>query len=199
MVELFLAESGDFAVPIELLCQFLNRRVEEIRELLRRMNATRIVEPRGRARLHDQTEVDGAAGRAASRRSETFTPRIRLRPGRDMEELRDKLPGRRPAQAVPRVRGAARAREGRGARRQSPASSGAHGHARRPTTSALPNRSRACSRLIRSLRPTSTQLEQAVGIGRAKTHRGPASAGTGAVDCTRWRRPLFSDRDAWTT
>ena len=43
VVELFLAESSDFAVPIALICQFLNRRVEETRELLQRMDATRIV------------------------------------------------------------------------------------------------------------------------------------------------------------
>jgi selenocysteine-specific elongation factor len=92
VVELFLAESHDFAVPIAMLCQFLNRRVEETRELLQRIDTTRVVSFEGEqvyttrqkwTRLQDDLV-------AALRDFHAAHP---LAPGRDMEELRDRLPG----------------------------------------------------------------------------------------------------------
>jgi selenocysteine-specific elongation factor len=93
VVELFLAESGDFAVPIALLCQFLNRRVEEVRELLQRMDATRIVSLEGEhvyTTKHKWTTLQEELVTALS----DFHAAHPLAPGRDMEELRDKLTDR---------------------------------------------------------------------------------------------------------
>jgi selenocysteine-specific elongation factor len=92
VVELFLAESRDFAVPIELLCQFLNRRVEETRELLRHMSATRIVSLE-EEHVYTTKQKWTALQDALVTALRDFHSAHPLAPGRDMEELRDKLPG----------------------------------------------------------------------------------------------------------
>jgi selenocysteine-specific elongation factor len=95
VVELFLAERLDFAVPIAPLYQFLNRREQEARELLPGIPGIRIVNLEGEqvyttaqkwTTLKDQLLAALADFHAAHP----------LAPGRDLEELRDKLPGRLP-------------------------------------------------------------------------------------------------------
>ncbi len=92
VVELFLAESGDFAVPLALLCQFLNRRVEETRELLQRMNATSIVSLE-EGHVYTTRQKWTLLQQALVTALRDFHVAHPLAPGRDMEELRDKLPG----------------------------------------------------------------------------------------------------------
>jgi selenocysteine-specific elongation factor len=96
VASLFLDESRDFAVPLALVSQFLNRRVEETRDLLQKTPAVRSIgldeEPvyttdRKWKRVHDALVGALAAFHAAHP----------LSPGRDMEESRDKLPGSIPA------------------------------------------------------------------------------------------------------
>jgi selenocysteine-specific elongation factor len=95
VVELFLDESRDFSVPIDLLCQFLNRPVQEVRELLQRMEAARIVTLDGEpvyTTTRKWTRLQGELVTALR----DFHAAHPLVPGRDMEELRDKLTVRVP-------------------------------------------------------------------------------------------------------
>jgi len=96
VVELFLAESSDFSVPIDLLCQFLNRPVQEVLESLQRMEATRIVSLEGEhayTTTQKWTRLQGELVTALRQ----FHAAHPLAPGREMEELRDKLAARVPA------------------------------------------------------------------------------------------------------
>jgi selenocysteine-specific elongation factor len=95
VVELFLAESDDFAVPIALICQFLNRRVEETRGLLQRTNATRIVSLEGEPVYTTRQKWATLQEELVTALRDFHTAHL-LAPGRDMEELRDKLTGRIP-------------------------------------------------------------------------------------------------------
>jgi len=95
VAELFIAESSDFAVPIALLCQFLNRRVEEVRGLLQRMDATSIVSLEDE-QVYTTKQKWTALQEALVTALRDFHAAHPLAPGRDMEELRDKLPGRIP-------------------------------------------------------------------------------------------------------
>ena len=95
VVEVFLAESEDFAVPIALICQFLNRRLDEVRHVLERTDTARIVGFEG--------EQVYTTRQKWTRLQEELLTALRdfhaahpLAPGRDMEELRHKLPGRVP-------------------------------------------------------------------------------------------------------
>ena len=92
VVELFLAESSDFAVPVAFVCQFLNRRLEETAELLRRMDPASIVgfeDEHVYTTRRKWTALKDALV-AALRDFHAAHP---LAPGQDMEELRDSLAG----------------------------------------------------------------------------------------------------------
>jgi selenocysteine-specific elongation factor len=90
VVELFLTESSDFSVPIDLLTQFLNRPVQEVRELLQRMDATRIVSLEGE-HAYTTAEKWTSLQRELVAALRDFHAAHPLAPGRDMEELRDRL------------------------------------------------------------------------------------------------------------
>jgi selenocysteine-specific elongation factor len=96
VVELFLAESSDFSVPIDLLCQFLNRPVQEVHALLQRMDATRIVSLEGEHAYTTTQKWMRLQGELVTALRD-FHAAHPLAPGRDMEELRDKLAARVPA------------------------------------------------------------------------------------------------------
>src|SRR6202022_1894185 len=95
VLDVFLDDSDDFAVPIAPLYQFLNLRAEEARELLQRMNAIRIMSLDGE-QVYTTEHKWTALQRALLAALRDFHVTHPLVPGRDMEELRDKLPGRIP-------------------------------------------------------------------------------------------------------
>jgi len=92
VVELFLAESSDFAVPLALVSQFLNRRVEGTAELLRQTDSTRIVSFED-DQIYTTRQKWMALRDALVAALEHFHAAHPLAAGRDMEDLRDNLPG----------------------------------------------------------------------------------------------------------
>jgi selenocysteine-specific elongation factor len=92
VVELFLAESSDFAVPLALVSQFLNRRVEETAELLRQADSTRIVRFEDE-QVYTTRQKWMALQDALVAALGHFHGAHPLAAGRDMEDLRDHLPG----------------------------------------------------------------------------------------------------------
>jgi selenocysteine-specific elongation factor len=96
IVERVLAETDDLALPIAPLYQFLNRRAEDTRTLLQTMEAIRIIGLEGEDVYTTQQKWKTLQDKllAALRDFHSTHP---LAPGRDMEELRDKLPGKIPA------------------------------------------------------------------------------------------------------
>ena len=93
VVELFLAERDEFALPVAPLCQFLNQRMEDVRDLLQGMPAIRIVGFEGE-QLYTTEQKWQALAQALLAALRDFHAAHPLAPGRDMEELRDRLPGR---------------------------------------------------------------------------------------------------------
>jgi selenocysteine-specific elongation factor len=95
VVDLFLAERDDFAVPIGPLHQFLNVREEDARDLLHGMSSIRTITLDGNhVYTTESTWKTLQAGLVAALRE--FHQNHPLAPGRDMEELRDKLAGHIP-------------------------------------------------------------------------------------------------------
>jgi selenocysteine-specific elongation factor len=93
VVELFITASDDFAVPIAPLHQLLNLQLEETRELLQRMTAIRTVSLEG-DRIYTTAQKWQALEEALLAALKDFHIAHPLAPGRDMEELRDRLPHR---------------------------------------------------------------------------------------------------------
>jgi selenocysteine-specific elongation factor len=95
VVELFITASDDFAVPIAPLYQLLNLRLEETQDLLLRMTAIRTVSLEG-DRIYTTARKWQALKEALLAALKDFHITHPLAPGRDMEELRDRLPHRIP-------------------------------------------------------------------------------------------------------
>jgi selenocysteine-specific elongation factor len=91
-LELFLSESVDFALPIAPLYQFANRLAEETRELLHRTPAFRIVSLDGEE-LYTTEQKWTTLKEQLLAALKDFHATHPLVPGRDLEELRDRLPG----------------------------------------------------------------------------------------------------------
>jgi selenocysteine-specific elongation factor len=90
VVELFVAESDDFAVSIGPVYQFLNVRIEQARELLERIEGIRTVTVDGEA-VYTTGQKWAMLRKATLSALGDFHASHRLAPGRDMEELRDRL------------------------------------------------------------------------------------------------------------
>jgi selenocysteine-specific elongation factor len=92
VAEAFLTESDEFALPAAPVAQFLNRRVEDTRKILEQVKAIRVVTLDGEPAYttHRKWKALEDALLAALREFHAGHP---LAPGRDMEELRDRLPG----------------------------------------------------------------------------------------------------------
>ena len=96
ILELFLDEHDEFAIPLASVYQFLNLRAEEALALARDVPAVRTVGLEGEELFttHRKWAALTATLLAGLREFHAITPLAR---GRDMEELRDKLPWRVPA------------------------------------------------------------------------------------------------------
>ena len=93
LVELFLAAADDFALPIAPIHQFLNLRLENAQDMLQRMAAVRTVGLEG-DRVYTTERKWQALKEALLAALRDFHAAHPLAPGRDMEELRDRLPVR---------------------------------------------------------------------------------------------------------
>ena len=95
LVELFLEEQEDLALPVAPLAQLLNLRTEETRGVLQAMDTVRIVDLDGE-HLYTTHHKWNTLRDTALAALKDFHRTHPLAPGRDMEELRNKLPGRIP-------------------------------------------------------------------------------------------------------
>ena len=95
VAEWFVSESKDLAVPIAPLHQFLNLRAEEARALLLRIPGIRVVSLDGE-HVYTTRQKWTELGDGLVTGLQAFHAAHPLAPGQDMEELRDRLPGRIP-------------------------------------------------------------------------------------------------------
>jgi selenocysteine-specific elongation factor len=93
LVDHVLTTSEDFALPIAPLHQFLNVRLEDAQEMLQRMPAVRTVGLEG-DRVYTSEQKWRALEEALLAALREFHAGHPLAPGKDMEELRDRLPVR---------------------------------------------------------------------------------------------------------
>ena len=93
--ELFLDEHDDFAVPLAPLQQFLNARAEDAQDRLRAAPAIRTIGFDGSDVFTTERKWNGLRDALLTALQE-FHAASPLAPGRDMEELRDRLPARIP-------------------------------------------------------------------------------------------------------
>jgi selenocysteine-specific elongation factor len=93
LAELFLDTSDDFALSLAPLYQFLNVRLENAQEILQRMPAVRSVGLEG-DRVYTTERKWQALREAPLAALRDFHAAHPLAPGKDMEELRDRLPVR---------------------------------------------------------------------------------------------------------
>lgn len=93
LVEAFLDESDDLALPIDALYQFLNLRGNEAQEKLERLETMRSFTPEGE-KLYTTEKKWRHFKEAMVHSLRDFHTSHPLAPGMDMEELRDKLPYR---------------------------------------------------------------------------------------------------------
>ena len=91
LVEGFLSESDDFALPIASIQQFLNLRDEEARERLERLQTVRSFSAEGE-KLYTTENKWLHLKEQIAKALRDFHASHPLAPGMDMEELRDKLP-----------------------------------------------------------------------------------------------------------
>ncbi len=91
LVEGFLSESDDFALPIAPIQQFLNLRDEEARERLERLQTVRSFSAEGE-KLYTTENKWLHLKEQIAKALRDFHASHPLAPGMDMEELRDKLP-----------------------------------------------------------------------------------------------------------
>jgi selenocysteine-specific elongation factor len=93
LISLFLDTSDDFAVPIAPIHQFLNRRLEVAQDMLQRTPTVRAVGLEG-DHVYTTERKWQALKEALLSALREFHAAHPLAPGRDMEELRDRLPVR---------------------------------------------------------------------------------------------------------
>ena len=93
VAEVFLDERDEFALPIAPLYQFLNLRAEQAREALRDAPAIKVVTLEGEDVFTTERKWNGLK-LALLAELRAFHGTHPIAPGRDMEELRDKLPTR---------------------------------------------------------------------------------------------------------
>ena len=93
VAEVFLDERDEFALPVAPLYQFLNLRAEQAREALRDAPAVKVITLEGENVFTTERKWNGLK-QALLADLRVFHRAHPLAPGRDMEELRDKLPAR---------------------------------------------------------------------------------------------------------
>ncbi len=91
VVGTFINESGDFALSIEPLYQFLNLKEEEVQALVEKMDAIRVFNFEGQS-LYTTEEKWRRLKEALLQAVREFHAAHPIQSGMDMEELRDKLP-----------------------------------------------------------------------------------------------------------
>lgn len=91
LIEGFINESDDFALPYDPIQQFLNHKEEEVREALGKMSTLRAVSSEGERLYTTETKWERLKENML-RALQAFHQEHPLAPGKDMEELRVKLP-----------------------------------------------------------------------------------------------------------
>lgn len=91
LAEAFLNESDDFALPIDLIHQFLNQSEEEVRDQMEKMNTIRTFSAEGEKVYTTEKKWEGLKKKILNVLQD-FHVSHPLAPGMDMEELRAKLP-----------------------------------------------------------------------------------------------------------